>query len=274
MNLTSLSGLWRLLRRLHIHYKRSRFYLHSNDIEYTEKLKTVKVSIARFIPKKVAVLFLDEHTLTNTPILHADYAKKGNFQKLAELPYLKKLTWRIAATIDAFSGRIVAVQGYKISVNKIIELYQKIVDIYHDFHTIYIIQDNWPVHYHPDIIEAISPQDCKQWLNTPISWRNVKPKNKYVKMKNLPIQLIPLPCYSPWLNPIEKFWKWLNQKIAYNHPHANDFQSLKQSLENTLLNLQKGHNPELLEYVGLNKQNGIYYLPKMMAINQTIVCDG
>ena len=36
-----------------------------------------------------------------------------------------------------------------------------------------------------------------------------------------------LPTYAPWLNPIEKVWRWLKQSVLYAHPWCDDFRELQ-----------------------------------------------
>lgn len=61
--------------------------------------------------------------------------------------------------------------------------------------TIYVVVDYWPVHYHPDVLAALEPQQTPFALPTPASWSQIKPKLKYRSL-NLPIQLLPLPTYA------------------------------------------------------------------------------
>jgi putative transposase len=46
-----------------------------------------------------------------------------------------------------------------------------------------VIQDNWNIHTHPEVLTALA---------------------RYPRIK--PVWL---PTYAPWLNPIEKLWRWV-----------------------------------------------------------------
>ena len=59
-----------------------------------------------------------------------------------------------------------------------------------------------------------------------------------------------LPTYSPWLNPIEKLWRWLKQDILELHRHAGDWLHLRATV-NASLDQFAGASDILLHYVGL-----------------------
>ena len=69
-------------------------------------------------------------------------------------------------------------------------------------------------------------------------------------------QLIPLgepiwlPTYAPWLNPIEKLWRWLKETIIKMHRLASDWPALHQRVNDFLQQFVRGSRT-LLRYVGL-----------------------
>ena len=86
------------------------------------------------------------------------------------------------------------------------------------------MQDNWSIHRHPDVVAALAtlPRLDVVWLTT----------------------------YAPWLNPIEKLWRWLRQDQLYLHRHANDWAALRQRINAFLDQFATGSHA-LLRYVGL-----------------------
>ena len=69
-----------------------------------------------------------------------------------------------------------------------------------------------------------------------------------------------LPTYAPWLNPIEKLWRWLRQDVLHLHRLADDWKALRQRVRAFLDQFAQG-SQRLLEYVGL-LGNG--YLARMI----------
>ena len=61
-----------------------------------------------------------------------------------------------------------------------------------------------------------------------------------------------LPTYAPWLNNIEKLWKWLRQRVTHAHPWAADFATFREHLLAECAALGAG-SAALRAYCGLNK---------------------
>ena len=64
------------------------------------------------------------------------------------------------------------------------------------------------------------------------------------------IEIVWLPTYAPWLNPIEKLWRWLRQDLLKLHRQAAEWAGLRQQVRAFLEQFAAG-SPRLLEYVGL-----------------------
>jgi transposase len=86
-----------------------------------------------------------------------------------------------------------------------------------------LIWDNWPVHANPAVLEAASA------LGVEILW---------------------LPTYAPWTNPIEKLWRWLAEDLLRHHAKADRWRELQQEAF-AWLDRFAGPSPDLLRYVGL-----------------------
>jgi hypothetical protein len=67
----------------------------------------------------------------------------------------------------------------------------------------------------------------------------------------LPIQIVPLPTYASWTNPIEKLWRKLRQDVTHLHPWANDLSLLRAQIAHFLDQFASGSD-DLLRYVGLS----------------------
>ena len=64
-----------------------------------------------------------------------------------------------------------------------------------------MVQDNWSIHTHDDVLAALA---------------------------TLPtIEPVWLPTYAPWLNPIEKLWRWLKQAVVKMHRLAAEWPELR-----------------------------------------------
>ena len=126
--------------------------------------------------------------------------------------------------LNAITGQVTYIDGYIVGRAKVIELYRRLVQTYPQAKKIYVVQDNWSIHTHPDVLEALQayPQIQPVWL----------------------------PTYAPWLNPIEKLWPWFQQDILKLHRLAGDKQELRQRVNDFLNQFVRGSSA-LLRYVGL-----------------------
>jgi len=257
LRVQSPSGTWRILRRLKVHYKRARNYVHSPDPDYVEKLQDIQVCLWRctFVVERSVLLFQDEFTYYRQPTLAAAYELAGHTQPLARLSYRSNTTYRVVATLEACTGRVIYRQGRKIGVRELVAFYLQVYEAYPGVEIIYIAQDNWPVHFHPDVLAALQPQQFKWPIHVPPTWPT-EPSPQAQRL-NLPIQLLPLPTYASWTNPPEKLWRWLKQDVLHLHGYADRWPELHHQVGDFLDQFSDGSS-ELLRYVGLTPQSKLY----------------
>lgn len=254
----SPSGIWRLLDRLAIHWKRARFYIHSPDPEYEAKLAAVEhcLALARDADGSLVTLYQDEVTIERQPTLAPAYPLAGPEQPLARRSYRTNTLTRLTGTLDPLAGRVVARRCAHVTVAELVAFYQQLVAAYPQAERIYLIQDNWPVHRHPDLVVALEPQESPFPAYRLTNWPT-EPHTRAIArwgQLQLPIQLVPLPTYASWLNPIEKLWRKLKQDLLHLHRLADDLAGLRAAVDAFLAQFVAG-SPELLRYVGLLKED-------------------
>lgn len=224
--LKSVSGVWRRLKSWKISFKKAQSHITSPDVEYEPKRQLIKEAYSKSVqnPDKVALLYSDEMTIYRQPTLERVYHQKGKVQPKAENSHKSNTKLRIISALDSVLGCVISFQAYKIGVKQICELLQVIKASYMSMEEIYIVWDNWPIHKHEKVLQMA------QQLNIQILW---------------------LPTYAPWLNPIEKLWRKLKQEIVHVHRYSDRWDEFKKRIRNFL----EGYStpsPELLQYVGLS----------------------
>ncbi len=255
LKLETPSGLSQLLRRLGIHYKRGRDHMHSPDPQYVAKLdyiETLKQRIQQAQDRE-ALLYLDELTYYRQPSLASAYELAGEARPLAERSYWSNTPTRVVGTLDALSGRVLSHCGAKVGIKALVDFYQQVHAAYAHAERLWIVQDNWPIHFHPDVLVALEAQQSPYAFPRPPSWPP-DPSPAAVKRwgeLELPIQLVVLPTYASWCNPIEKLWRWLNQDVLHLHRQANDLKALRALVAEFLQQFAEG-SCDLLRYVGLS----------------------
>ena len=143
----------------------------------------------------------------------------------------------------------------RLDIPALVGFYREVAAAYPEAERIDIVLDNWPVHFHPDLLVALQPQDSPFPFPRPGNWPT-EPSAAAVRKWGdlaLPIRLVPLPTYASWLNPIEKLWRWLRQEVVHLHPWADDLPALCHAADAFLARFAGGDDTgqDLLRYVGL-----------------------
>ena len=250
LRLGSVSGLSRLLKRLGIHYKRGRDYVHSPDPAYQDKVSQIELKRLRalYAPERFVFLYLDEFTYYRQPTLAQAYELAGHTQPLAVRSHGSNLSFRVLAALNIVNGQVTWIQRKKIGTNVLVDFWYTLRKTYPDAEVIYVALDNWPVHFHPDVLAPLQPQQSSFSPRLPGNWPTEP--SPQAKQDDLPIQLLPLPTYASWLNPIEKLWRWLKQAVLHLHRHSDEWPLLRSLIEAFLNQFTQG-SPDLLRYTGL-----------------------
>jgi hypothetical protein len=251
---TSLSGVASILERLGITWQRARSHVHSPDPNYTAKLALIKevIGYAHAHPDQIVTVYLDEVTVTRQPTLASDYGRAGADQVRAERSLAADSEVRIVGSLDVVTGQVVVRRANTISLATLVAFYQQLRAAYPQAERIFVVLDNWPVHFHPDVLVALEPQTTPWMFSRPGNWP-ATPSRAAVRRAGgirLPIQLVPLPTYASWCNPIEKLWRLMRQEVTHLHRWANSLDDLRTQLDRFFASFATG-SPKLLQYVGL-----------------------
>jgi putative transposase len=177
----TLSGVWRLLRRHKLHIRSARVRQHSPDPDYVAKrdhlLSCLREAAAH--PDELVLVFLDEMGYYRWPKEGRTWpAAAPEPAPLADRPRPNNKQWRVIGALNALTGRLDYLDAYMIGREKLIVFYRQLLAAYPDAGLIYVVQDNWAIHAHPDVQAALC--ELSQ------------------------IEVVWLPTYAPWLNPIEE----------------------------------------------------------------------
>jgi transposase len=219
----TLSGVWRVLQTcgLGLHPACARWF--SPDPDYASKVRRLHRCLrdAARHPETVVALFLDEFGYQRWPAVAPTWGgaaavaqRAGNNQQ-----------WRTIGALNALTGQVNYLDGYIVGRQQVSQFYSRLDRAYPEkVGRIYVIQDTWNIHTHPDVLTALE------------KWPRIKP--------------VWLPTYAPWLNPIEKLWRWLRQDLLKMHRWVEDWPQVKQRVRDFLDQFAHGSSA-LLRYVGL-----------------------
>lgn len=222
----TLSGVWRLLQSWDIEWKHGYVQHWSPDPRYQAKVAAITRCLRTVAARseECVALFLDEMSYHRWATPASNWIPQEDGYPVAQCSGANNQQWRVIGALNALTGQVTFQQAYKIGREKVIEFYRQLEGVYADVRIIYVIQDNWNIHTHPDVVAAL----CE-----------------------LPrLRILSLPTYAPWLNPIEKLWRWLRQEVLHLHRLSEDWAGLKQRVAQFLDQFAEG-SAELLHYVGL-----------------------
>lgn len=248
----TLPGLSQLLARLGLSWKRSGQHIHSPDPYYQAKKAAIDYLVSQAPREQAVLLYLDEVTFYRQPSLANAYEAKGSSQALAERSHQSDTPTRVLASLDHHTGQVVYLRASKIKLARLVEFYQQLVAAYPEAKKLYVVQDNWPLHFHPDVLVALEPQETPFERKLAANWPS-KPSAAALRKwgeLHLPIQVVPLPTYASWLNPIEKLWRKLRQEELHLHRLADDLAQLRARVDR-FLDRFANDSLELLPYLGL-----------------------
>jgi transposase len=226
----TLPGGWRALQRLGLGLRSAAVQPYSPDpahlVEDAQLLACLRAAAAR--PAEVVALVLDEMGYARWPDPAPDWGALAPAPRPpADRVGRKQQLWRGIGALNARTGQV-AYRDYR--DNDIVGRAQGSAFYRHldqrDAHArrVYLLQDNWSIHAHPDVLTTLQglPRCEPVWL----------------------------PTYAPWLNPIEKLWRWLKGDVLKQHRLAADWPALRQRVNAFLAQFSTGSR-ELLRYVGL-----------------------
>ena len=171
---------------------------------------------------------VDPEILTGSDFWAAGTGKSGSGPAARSRPLAGEKgpnrRWRIIGALNAVTGRVDFLDACIVGRAKVIQFYGQLDAACPDVERLLVVQDNWSIHTHEDVLDAL-----KRWPRIEPVW---------------------LPTYSPWHNPIEKLWRWLRQDVLKLHRLAGDWPSLRGRVNQFLGQFATG-SQDLLRYVGL-----------------------
>jgi DDE superfamily endonuclease len=222
----TMSGVGRVLQSCGVGLHTSCARLFSPDPDYGSKVRRLHRCLrdAARHPAMVVALFLDEFGYQRWP----EVAPRWGVEAAVAQRAGNNQQWRTIGALNALTGQVNDLDGYIVGRQQVSQFYGLLNRAYpKTVERIYVIQDNWNIHTHPDVLTALAtyPRITPVWL----------------------------PTYAPWLNPIEKLWRWLRQDILKMHRWVEDWPHVKQRVQDFLDQFAQG-SAALLRYVGLKGQ--------------------
>ena len=175
---------------------------------------------------------------TANPVSPAATSSRATAQPLAYRSYRTNQWQRIIGALNALTGQVTFTQQRVAGRKELPQFWQAVRAAYPEAEVIYAVLDNWPLHFHPDVLACLAAQRYPWPVRTPGNWPT-QPSPQALRAE-LPIQLLCLPSYASWCNPIEKLWRWLRQNVLHLHRWADDWPALTQQVASALDGFRDG----------------------------------
>jgi len=194
----TVSGLRSWLQRHRFSYKKpavvpgkANEQLQKEWIAEYEKLRVE-------LPENETICFTDGVHPTHNVQSAYGWIKKGVRKEIPGNSGRSRLN--LSGALDVISHKVIIQADQTLNANSTIDFLKKIEKAYPDKEKIHVFCDNA---------------------------RYYKNKNVHKYLENSKIKLHFLPPYSPNLNPIERLWKWMKERVIYNayYPGFDEFKS-------------------------------------------------
>ena len=172
------------------------------------------------------ILMEDEAGFYRQPTVAGAWGRCGRQQPRIAMSHDANRSIRAAVAFDPVTGRVAHRLRSSFSAVEMGRFYRFVSRRWARARTIYLVMDNWPVHHH---LRA---------------WQGVEADER--------LKVLWLPTYAPWLNPAEKIWKWVRQRLIHMHPYAEAWSVLRRHLDDTLASINDVPQA-ILRYTGTGK---------------------
>ena len=171
------------------------------------------------------MLYQDELTVYRQPTQGWLWSYMGRHQPKMHYASKYNTAMRIVGYLNAVTGAVHSHDMKSVTGKNLIQSLRQIPHWYPNAERIYIVWDNWQNHRLPAVLKVL---------------------NKLPR-----VEFLFLPTYSPWLNPIEKVWRWLYQTVIHVHRWSDNFLGFRDRIMAALAEHEHG-SITLLRYVGLS----------------------
>ena len=222
----TLSGIWHLLQRQKIRLRQGRPQQYSPDPKYKAKEQQLLARLTEVgrRPEQEVLIFTDEFTYHRWPLPAPTWAPLDDPPPLAERADPGEKQRRIVGGVNAWQGQVTYLDAESITGAVFGQFLRRVHRAYPEAERITVVVDNWPTHEAKAVLKVLA------------------------QLPNL--ELLFLPTYSPWLNPIEKLWDWLKEAVLRMHPLAGRWSALMDEVSDFLDQFTDG-STKLLRRVGL-----------------------
>jgi putative transposase len=140
---------------------------------------------------------------------------------------------RLIGARNARTGQGDSRDNYLVGREQVLAVYRQLARRYAQVKRVDVVQANGAIHHHVDVQAALADRPRRE--------------------------LVGLPTYAPWLNPIAKLWRWWRQDVLKLHRLADDWHTLRERVSAFLDQFAAGSHA-LLRSTGLIGDGHLAYV--------------
>lgn len=174
------AGIYKVLKRLGFSRKKALYFIHSPDPKYRTKWEQILRAYQEAVthPEEVIMLFPDEFTYYRRADIRHSWQRRGRRQHRRQQRAGANTKARITAVLNALTGQVLYRQRHKIGQQKeLMEFYAQIRAAYPQLQRIYLVQDNWPIHKLPAVLQAATDNQLTLCFCRPMPRGSIRLKN-------------------------------------------------------------------------------------------------
>lgn len=192
----SVAGMRNWLQRHGFSYKKPSVVPGKANAEQQKMWMAEYEALKHTLPNDETICFMDGVHPTHNVQPAYGWIKKGERKEIPANSGRSRLN--LSGAIDVLEHKVIIQEDQMLNATSTISFLQKIEEAYPTKSKIHLFCDNAPYYRNKAVTEYL---------------------------KDSKIELHFLPPYSPNLNPIERLWKWMKERVVYNtyYEHFADF---------------------------------------------------
>ena len=194
----TISGLRNWLQRHHFSYKKPAIVPGKANLEQQKEWIAEYEKLRAGLPSNEAICFTDGVHPTHNVQSAYGWIKKGIRKEIQANSGRSRLN--LSGALDIISYKVIVQADQTLNADSTIGFLKKIEEAYSGKEKIHVFCDNARYYKNKDVHNYLATSKIKLYF---------------------------LPPYSPNLNPIERLWKWMKERIIYNtyYPGFDEFKT-------------------------------------------------
>ena len=149
----------------------ARVQAYSPDPAYQQKVERLCTVLreASQAPSEQVVVFVDQMGYGRWPAASTDWMPAAPEPvRVAERFGSNERKWRLMGAFNAQTGQVDTLDNYIVGRKQVIQFFQRLDALYPQAKRIWVVLDNWPIHRHDEVQEALAalPRLSLVWLPT------------------------------------------------------------------------------------------------------------